>query len=212
MKKIDDLERLGRGGHKYVYQHPDYADRVIKVMIRKRATDDGGRVEQNAIRAHRHQGIYRQFRRELIQYLQLCKNNYKDSNFTFPVETIYGFEPTDQGLGLVTEKIVSPLGTPMTVEHMVKEKLFDEKAKTAFNRFFDDCCDYHVVFGEVNLGGIMYTEARQNRPEFVLVDGMGEKVIIPLRSMSKNINTSNIRKVETKLKRQLQELDNSLTF
>lgn len=212
MIKIDELELLGRGGHKYVYQHPIYEDRVIKVMIRERATEDGGRVEQNTIRGNRHQGIYRQFRRELIQYLQLCKNNYKDSNFMFPVETIHGFEPTDQGLGLVAEKIVSPIGTPLTVDRMAKDGLFDDKARIAFNRFFDDCCDYHVVFGEVNIGGIMYTETRQGRPEFVLVDGIGEKVIIPLRSMSKKINAGNVRKVEAKLKRQLQAIDKSISF
>lgn len=212
MIKIDDLELLGKGGHKHVYQHPSYANRVIKVMIRTRATESGARADQSALRANRQQGIYRQYRRELIQYLQLCKNDYKDCNFMFPVEAVHGFEPTDQGLGLTTEKIISPTGKPLTVDRMVRDGLFDEKARVAFNRFFDDCCDYHVVFGEVNTGGIMYTESRQDRPEFVLVDGIGEKVIIPFRSMSKTINSRNIRKVENKLKRQLKKLDDSISF
>lgn len=211
MIKIDDLELLGKGRHKHVYQHPSYPDRVIKLMIRTRATESGGRTEQNVLRANRQQGIYREFRRELIQYLQLCKSAYKDNNFMFPVETVHGFERTNQGLGLATEKIISPNRSPLTVEKMVVEGLFDEKARVAFNRFFDDCCDHHVVFGEVNLGGIMYTETRQDRPEFVLVDGIGEKLIIPFRSMSKTINNRNIRKVEEKLKMQLKNLDNSIS-
>jgi len=33
-----------------------------------------------------------------------------------------------------------------------------------------------------------------------LVDGIGEKLIIPFRSMSKRINTHNVRKVEKKIK------------
>lgn len=203
MINIDDLELLGRGGHKHVFQHPSYADRVIKVMIRKRATETGDRADQSALRANRQQGIYRQFRRELIQYLQLCKNDYKDCCFIFPVEAVHGFEATDQGLGLVTEKIISPNGSPLTVDKMVRDGLFDEKARVAFNRFFDDCCEYHVVFGEVNTGGIMYTESRQGRPEFVLVDGIGEKLIIPFRAMSKTINARNIRKVEREIISQL---------
>lgn len=61
----------------------------------------------------------------------------------------------------------------------------------------------HVVFGEVNIAGIIYTEQRQDIPEFVLVDGIGEKLIIPFRSMSKTINTRNIRKVERNIKNQI---------
>ncbi|MDN3454639.1 YrbL family protein [Psychrobacter sp. 5A.1] len=82
-------------------------------------------------------------------------------------------------------------------------KNFGEKQKEALNIFFDQCCDYHVVFGEVNIGGIMYTEHRQGRPEFVLVDGIGEKLIIPFRAMSKTINARNIRKVENKIKNKI---------
>ncbi|SLJ84843.1 PhoP regulatory network YrbL family protein [Psychrobacter sp. DAB_AL43B] len=52
----------------------------------------------------------------------------------------------------------------------------------------------------MNIGGIMYTEHRQGRPEFVLVDGIGEKLIIPFRSIIKGINDRNVRKVEKKIK------------
>ena len=65
----------------------------------------------------------------------------------------------------------------------------------------------HIVFGEVNIAGIMYTEQRQGMPEFVLVDGIGDKLLIPFRSMSKTINSRNVRKVEAKIRSKIKYYD-----
>lgn len=198
-----NLKFLGQGTQKLVYEHPDDPYKVIKIMKPENATFHGGRANQNHLRSHHSHGIYRQFRREILQYLQLCKNSYGDNKFIFPIETVYGFIATNKGLGLVTEKIISPNNESLTLEHLIINGTFAKKHKQALDLFFDDSCQQHVVFGEVNIGGIMYTEKRQNRPEFVLVDGIGEKLIIPFRSMSKTINTRNIRKVEQKIKEKI---------
>lgn len=203
MVLIEQLKLLGQGTQKLVYEHPSDSQKVIKIMKPENATADGGRANQHRLRSHRSQGIYRQFRRELLQYLQLCKNNYSSNQFTFPIETVHGFITTNQGLGLVTEKIISPNGESLTLEHLAINGDFGKEQQQALDTFFDDCCQYHVVFGEVNIGGIMYTEQRQGRPEFVLVDGIGEKLIIPFRAMSKTINTRNIKKVEQEIKSKL---------
>lgn len=197
---VENLTLLGEGTQKRVYEHPDDANKLIKVMHQRNATPDGGRAGQHHLRAHRSQGIYRQFRRELLQYLQLCKNNYSQQRFIFPIETVYGFIATDEGLGLVTEKIIDPTGAAITLYELATSSLFEDKHATALDKFFDECSEQHVVFGEVNIAGIMYTEQRQGGPEFVLVDGIGEKLLIPFRAMSKTINNRNVRKVEEKIK------------
>lgn len=198
-----NLKKIDAGTQKDIYEHPSETDKIIKIMKSEHATPDGGRAGQHKLRAHRSQGIYRQFRRELLQYLQLCKSHYGALKFTFPIETVYGFVATDQGLGLVTERVTSPSGRAFSVYDLVKEGLFTDRHAAALDQFFNECCDMHVVFGEVNIAGIMYTEQRQGKPEFVLVDGIGEKLIIPFRSMSKTINTRNIRKVERHIKSQI---------
>lgn len=50
----------------------------------------------------------------------------------------------------------------------------------------------------------MYTEQRHGMPEFVLVDGTGDKLLIPFRSMRKTINSRNVRKVEAKIKSKIK--------
>ncbi len=200
MFKIAELQFVAQGKDKMVYNHPEDSNKVIKVMKRSRATENGSRPPRSNIKNNRHQGIYREFRREMIQYLQLCKNTYAKNQFVFPVETVYGFQPTDQGLGLVVEKVLGPNGKLLTAYDLIVGEEFTNKHTIALKRFFDDCCKYQVVFSEVNLRGLMYTELRQNRPEFVMVDGMGEKVFVPWRSMSRSINSYNVRKVEARLK------------
>ena len=204
--KINDLKQIGKGCSKIVFQHPHDQNKVIKIMNPERVSKFGGFNNHSKFKQRFAQGIYRHFRRELIQYLQLCKLHYKANSFVFPVETPYGFVETNQGIGLVVEKIVSPNQQGVTLYELCEQHLFEEKHEIALKDFFDACCDLHIVFGEVNIAGIMYTEQRSNKPEFVLVDGMGEKLFIPLRKKKKKINAQNIRKVEFNIRKKMEQL------
>ena len=185
--KINDLKQIGKGCSKIVFQHPHDQNKVIKIMNPERVSKFGGFNNHSKFKQRFAQGIYRHFRRELIQYLQLCKLHYKTNS-------------------LVVEKIVSPNQQGVTLYELCEQHLFEEKHEIALKDFFDACCDLHIVFGEVNIAGIMYTEQRNNKPEFVLVDGMGEKLFIPLRAMSKRINAQNIRKVEFNIRKKMEQL------
>ncbi|MEG2582433.1 hypothetical protein, partial [Comamonas sp.] len=67
----------------------------------------------------------------------------------------------------------------------------------------------HIVFGEVNDAGILYTEARSGYPEFVLVDGIGEKLMVPVRAMFPAISARYVRKTQRRIQRQLDALRKS---
>lgn len=196
---VKELKKLGEGGYKTVYQHPGDPNKVIKLMRPQRVAEDGTFKKHGRLKKHSMQGMYRQFRREIIQYLQLCKTNYKYRNFSFPIETPYDFVPTTIGLGLSTEKILAPSGQVESLADLVKKKKFGAKHAVALEKFFQDCIDLHVVFGEVNANGILYTESRNGRPEFVLVDGIGEKLVIPVRSCLKFNNTRYVKKVKKEI-------------
>lgn len=203
MIKIENLQKIGGGDSKNVYLHPENNDQLIKVMRRDVASLDGGFSKHNALKRSMHQGIYRQFRREILQFLQLCKNNYAKNVFSFPMEKPFGFIKTDQGLGLVVERITGPSGKGETLSDLCEKGEFFPKHAQALEDFFNNCCELHLVFGEVNAAGILYTEQRSGQPEFVLVDGIGEKLLIPVRAMSKKINARYVRKVEQRIKKEL---------
>lgn len=204
MVVIESLQRLGKGTVKYVYQHPERPDWVIKIIRPELVADDGGFSKHGRFKRSFAQGIYRQFRREIIQYLELSKKTYRQPGVSFPMETPYGLIPTDQGLGLVVEKILGPGGVPQTLEHLAKTGGLQPSHYEALARFFDTCVDLHLVFGEVNDAGLMYTESRTGQPEFVLVDGIGEKLLIPVRSWFRSVNTRYIRKVQRRIMAQVE--------
>lgn len=206
MYQLNDLTLLGKGGYKLVYQHPADESKAIKVMNPNRINDNGEWAHLGRFKRGHAQGVYKQFRREVLQYLQLCKNHYKHNIFSFPIETPYGFVETDQGLGLVVEKIISPNGNGITLHELCRTGEFNDTHAKALNEFFDACCDLHIVYGEVNIAGIMYSEKRSGKPEFVLVDGMGDKLFIPLRAMSKSLNAKNVRKIEGRIRHKMDEL------
>lgn len=203
MLNLETLKIIGQGGYKLVYEHPVYSDRVIKVMRPERVAADGGFTKHGPLKRNSLQGVYRQFRREIIQYLQLCKNNYLNHSVSFPIETPLELVMTSKGVGLVVEKILAPDGSVKSLASIVENKEFTEAHSAALDSFFEDCKAMHVVYGEVNPYGIMYTESRNGRPEFVLVDGIGEKLLVPVRSWFKWNNDRYINKVEIRIKKQL---------
>ena len=203
--QLDQLQLLGQGGYKIIYQHPTEHDKAIKIMNPNRFTADGEWAHLKGFKRTHAQGPYKQFRREILQYLQLCKNHYRQNRFQFPVETPYGLVQTNKGLGLVVEKIVSPTKQGVTLAKLCQTHQFTEQHAKALDQFFNDCCELHIVYNDVNIEGIMYTETRSNQPEFVLVDGMGEKLFIPIRAMSKRINARNVRKIEQKIRAKMQQ-------
>jgi hypothetical protein len=200
---LNDIQNIGSGTIKDVYQHPQHHNQIIKIIKPSLVTHDGGFLKHGKFKRHVQQGIYRQFRRELLQYLQLCKTHYASGQFIFPVETPYGLVATDQGLGLVTEKITAPDGKGWTLEDLARDTLLQPKHYQTLQQFFDDCVRLHIVFGEVNIAGLMYTEQRSGRPEFVLVDGIGEKLLIPIRAMSAWVSARYVRKVQQRILQQV---------
>lgn len=206
MLEINSLKKIGNGTIKDIYQHPLHSTQIIKIIQPDIVASDGSFAKHGWLKRNLYQGIYRQFRRELIQYLQLCKTHYGSGYFTFPVETPYGLVATDHGLGLITEKITAPDGQGWTLEALARDTPLQPKHHQALERFFDDCVRLHIVFGEVNIAGIMYTESRSGRPEFVLVDGIGEKLLIPIRAMSARISGRYVRKVQRRILAQVAQL------
>lgn len=204
MISVEDCARIGRGTMKNVYQHPRDPHKVIKTIRPELVASDGGFANKGPIRRAMFQGVYRQFRRHILQYLQLCKSAHGTGRFSFPIETPLGLVGTSEGLGLITEKITGPDGDCWTLSRLATGPGLERKHHEALARFFDDCVRLHVVFGEVNYGGLMYTESRSDRPEFVLVDGIGEKLLIPVRAMSPTISARYVRKVERRI---LERLD-----
>lgn len=190
---------IAKDNFKEVYPCPWDDTKVIKIIKPHHAQADGGFKGQSKLRRSLFQGVYRQFRREIIQYLQLCKTHYGTGKFLFPIETPHGFIHTDKGLGLLVEKITAPDGKCWTLNAIASGPGLEPKHLQALNQFFDDCVRMHVVFARINTDAFLYTENRNGGPEFVLVDGIGDKLFIPIRAMSRRISARHVRNVQRRI-------------
>ena len=117
-----------------------------------------------------------------------------------PFARIYGLVTTSAGLGLAVERITDGDGSlaPTMIE-LISNGQFKKRHLQAFERFLARCRDLHVVFGDLTVNNIVYTEARDPRGEFVAIDGFGEKSAIPLHRWSKILNDRKIERVRRRL-------------
>ena len=107
---------------------------------------------------------------------------------------------TSAGLGLAVERITDGNGglAPTMIE-LISNGQFEKRHLQALERFLARCRELRVVFGDLTVNNIVYTEARDPRGEFVAIDGFGEKSAIPLHRWSKILNDRKIERVRRRL-------------
>jgi hypothetical protein len=130
----------------------------------------------------------------------LCRRQYGRDLAGLPFARIHGLVSTSAGLGLVVERISGADGglAPTMIE-LVANRQFEKRHLEAVERFFARCRDLHVVFGDLTVNNIVYTEARDPDGEFIAVDGFGEKSAIPVHRWSRFLNDRKIERVRRRL-------------
>lgn len=202
---IAECTYLTRGTIKEVYVHSRWPNAVLKIVRPQLVDAEGNFSAHRGLKRRRSVGIYREFSREISQYLSLCRRNYRNGTTFFPISAPLGFVQTDHGLGLLSERIVDENGNlAPSIYTLLKAGRFSEMHVHALLRFFDDCARLHIVFGEVNWNGILFTTVRSGKPEFVLVDGIGEKNILPLKSLFRRLNDQRVRKVQSLIEERIR--------
>ena len=197
---ISECEFIAQGKSKRVYKHPNWPDAVLKIVRPNLVEKDFNAMLKGKIRNKRPLGIYRHFNREFLQFFILCRRNPDVENLKFPISTPLGLINTDQGLAILSESICSnenELG-PDLKSLMYQGKLEQEHV-TALETFFQNCLKYHVVIHDGNPTNLIYTTKRTGKPEFVLVDGFGERSFFRLYENSKKFNDRNIKKLQAKI-------------
>nr|CAD6418999.1 hypothetical protein REQ54_01912 [Rhizobium sp. Q54] len=202
---IDECTYKNGGRIKDIYVHQGLPHAVIKI-IRPSSVDKYGRFwEHKGLKYRSPTGAYRHFRRELTQYLELCRG-YADNRMQFPMATPLGFMPTDRGLALISERIMDrdrDLGP--SLEDLIRTRSVTKTHIEALGRLFEECIRLHIIVGDCNTGAMVYTESRGVQPEFVLVDGLGDKNLIPLRTMSWHYNRRKLLKARSRILNEIAE-------
>jgi hypothetical protein len=207
LQKVDltGSSPIAQGGVRDVYLHPEFDDVLVKVI---RADRIDGRGELTQLRRkwkpNRAYGCYISFHRELSETLRFARNAFRYGQRDLPFAPAIGIVATSHGPGLLVGKVAAPDGSPApTLMALVKERRFTLLHRRKLDAFFQECIDCHVVLNDVHASNFLWLGTEEDG-RFVCIDGLGEKMLIPVHRLSK---TWNMRKLLRKREKLLEWID-----
>ncbi len=202
---LDLGTRIGGGQYYNVYEFPDLPGVLVKTVRADLADENGFHRKANPIRRRRLLGIYGAMARELNEFLIQLRRR-RGLLGKLPFARPYGFVQTREGLGLVVEKIADRTGRiAPTLRDLCRSGRFEPFHLTALNTLLDRCKREHVVLGDVNGQNIVFTDGRDGEPEFVVIDGLGEKAAIPIHSVSRYFNGRRVERLRQRMLADIQK-------
>ena len=187
MLKLRQAAPLATGHLRAVYQHPDAADCLVKVML-PAALESWRRAPwyQRLART----GPYRGFVREFKEFLA----SRHAAGGPSPVARVVGLAETDLGPGLVVEKVRgADGGLAPTLDAWVRRDGFTPRVKAALDDFLAAMLEHNVIAGDLHAWNVVYGIDSYGGPRLVMIDGYGEKNTIPHCSMSRRHNADRTR-------------------
>jgi hypothetical protein len=204
MLVLTDRTPLATGHLRQVFQHPQNPDCVIKVMRPDAVATRWGAGARWYKRLPRTQH-YIGYVRELKEYIA---TQAQPRGRNAPIARMVGIIETDIGLGLISEKVRDEHGAlaPTLAVLYARENGFTPLIERELSRFFDDLLDSNVIVGDMHAWNIVYGSDSRGGPRLVLIDGFGEKHVIPRASMSRRFNARNTQRLFRRMRAQLVEI------
>lgn len=198
---------MAAGSTCIVYRHPGDPDLIVKVirpdLVARRFGDKPSL--QSRLRWTRRRS------RQFIYYLREVREHFaiyaRNDEAAHVLTTVTGFVETDMGLGLVARAVRGRDGDyAPTLETLICEKRFSEPVRRDLERFLEQLRQSAVLLTDLNARNIVYGHDAAHGDHFVLVDGLGEKTFIPVKSMSRLLNRYSKRKHFKRLQAEIERL------
>ena len=191
-------EPIAVGQHRAIYAHPRDASLLVKVMREEIATERWQRWPKRLQRTLQYTG----FVRELKEYIAL---RARHPGLVLPVSRMVGVVDTDLGLGLVSERVAGPDGKagPTLATLYERERGFQPWLAQALDVLLRELLACEVILGDLHPWNIVHGSDSRGGPRLVIVDGFGEKHLLPIRSMSRALNRRNTQRLFARMRANL---------
>lgn len=185
---LDPADLVANGVQRAVYLHPFDATKLIKVLrpaaSQPRRNNFNGLMDR-LLPATR----LRQIRKEYAEYLRVMLAN-PAAGFHPPIAHMYGFIPTTEGLGCLTERIMQNDGSiGETLSAKIRQGSLTAAHVDLLNDTIGRIYAHYIRASDMNPNNFVFGQ-RDNGTgpgpeECVLVDGFGDIHAIPVRSMAR---------------------------
>lgn len=180
-----DITPLAKGHSRLVFQHPDDASLLVKVirpdMIEKRWGSGAAWYKRK-----RRYGRFISYIRETQEYIASCVPTGKGPDF---LQKVVGFAETDLGLGIVIEAVRTPSGELAPhIAALIERGEFNGTVRAALETVQRQILESDMTLSDLNVGNLVYTGDSKTPGRFILIDGLGTAAIFPLKRFSKYLN------------------------
>ncbi|MCW2302379.1 hypothetical protein M2324_000763 [Rhodovulum sulfidophilum] len=189
---LRDKPLVARGNKRALFFIDGYPDVVVKVVLpREDGTNMAG--SKRLLRRFLPSTNYRFLFREYKCYLA-AKLAQAGQSGALPIIELRGLVQTDLGPGMIEELIKDGEGNPGTsLRQMIQRKVFQEHHLELLNDFVRRIFAWRVRANDLNPSNILFGQ-RAGISQFVLVDGLGDSHLIPLRTWSGHLNERSLCK------------------
>lgn len=189
---------LAVGDHKAVYVHPENKDWLIKVV--HEAGLKALKEKYPWSMRFRRLPNYWEFLHEMVEHLAVRELMLPTESY---IENVIGLVDTDLGVGMIVEAVRTSDGEiAPTIRRLIQSGSFEAKHHKALSEVLNWIVNTNVIIRELTTTNMVWNELTQR---FVIIDGVGSKPLLTLRSFSKRYNKrSNFKKSE-KLKTWVNE-------
>jgi hypothetical protein len=180
-------EPLAKGGGRRIYQHPHFDELLIKIV--SLSTLEYYERRTAWYKAWRRSRGYHYLFREIDEYLALRLRNEHELPF---LQKFIGIFDTDIGLGVVVEKLAgADGGLAPSVTSIVRRQGFSPELRRKLLELRDQVVAHHIIFTDVSGSNIVVVPEAGGGERLVIVDGLGDRLWLPVNVMSARINRLN---------------------
>ena len=189
--KLSGLRPLTSGTRRHVYALPGHPELLVKVVPSHKVF--APRMVKRLIRRVLPNTRYRGILSEIEYEMRLSLRLGPDCG-TSPLPKSMGVVSTDLGAGIIVEKIADRTGgLGRTLLDLCASNEMDRDRLCRLNNLVAKLFDMHIVAPDLHEGNIVFGQ-RHGKEAFFVVDGYGERALIPVRSFSQRRNNHSLRK------------------
>lgn len=189
---LSDDQKIANGTVRIVYEFPGQPDLLIKVFHSFENRSSRRPLKRLAWKLFpmlKFRSTLNELKCELLVSLKLGSDIQ-----SMPISRMLGTVQTNRGVGVVVERIDGIDGGLATqLSRISKGKFIAQPILDALNGFVERMFALHIVARDINASNIVYGTRGAGAACF-LIDGYGERNLVPFRSISKRLNDRSLNK------------------
>lgn len=186
------------GSLQHVYTYPGRDDLLIKV-VRKGFAEAKWTGWRGWLKRRRRLGVLTSALRTITEHLALRNAGL------FPgrhVQEFVAVAETSEGVGIVVRALRGrDGGFAPTLRSLIEQRLFTPGVEALLDEFADWLVSAPLIVGDLHVGNLVLAWDEEHGERLVLIDGMGEKNLVPLNTFFPGLNRQNTRDRLKRLRR-----------